>query len=1197
MNSHKDQIKNALNVTMYVSFYSIACFLIFFLGSWAGLTLPYQIALVALILLTWPFAIAINRYREKREQRAQATTQSRAVKNSKQAPGSTPPARAYDELTRSAEEAAQWLRSTRLAAEKTGDAVYKLPWFLIAGPPSSGKTSALLSSSLDFQPLPSQPSAELNIIRPTRDSVWRVTDSAINIDTAGRYQTEGPHAEEWSSLIETIKKHRRNRPLDGFVIAADASAIFNLNEAEIEQQAKILRARLDEAIARAQARFPVYLVFTKLDSIEGFEDFFGSFDAAEKSQVWGATIPLEQSQSAHALFDVEFDHLYDALLSSRLMRLGAPAAAAEQLRIFNFPILFGQSRRKLGLFASSLFRPNPFSENPLLRGFYFTSSAAIEKPKARPQVFRAKAAATTATLVKPTVAAGEIAEEAKPAGRGYFTERLFKDVLLRDKDLAQSFLLNRKKSLPVRNILAAAAAVTLFVLMIGLLVSYLSNRRFVEYAEERGLRVEEINRIDAGKDLSKKTAAEAAVELNALEDLRKVLAELDEYDNGAPPLHMRFGLYSGDEINQYLRVIYFDAIDRRFYKPVVAAIERDLRALTSTATSAASVSATGSEQAASSGKGSEASSDLGRYYDLLKTYLMLSNIEKVEPAFLRNQLAEYWKKASPSPDLELLSEEQLKFFAWQANRDDASHYKPDDKLVADARIKLQAYPAADRLFKQIISSIDAKVQPVTLDGVIRDHGRGALTGSYAVPGSFTIKGYRDYWLKAVESAGEEISKDDWVMGSEAAATKDQSADISRLQSIYLREYTEQWQKFLKGVSVRGFKTKPDAVETLKAIAASDSPIELLMIEVKRNTDLSAAEQSSGLFGWIKGLFSSDEKKQAGSTDVEKEFGPLFSFVSSEDKKARAPISQYRATIDQMLRSLEVKSDDQLAQASKSLLTGKDEVGLQKAEQEISRSLDSFKTAAARDAARLLTQPLDNLRAMLYGGGYEQIDKTWREQIYPRAIALETAFPFGDSTSDAPVTDLARFLNPANGQFTAFFNERLASSFEEAQGKWKLKESGAVKLSDNFVSYLNNARQLREALFPGGGQQPDVSYEIKLQPVAGADARIEIDGSSVETRSASAQSAKFTWPARAGASGARILVLRNGQQSEVSFPGEWGLFRMFAAGRPTKSGENQFQMSWNVGAVTVRATLQPSSATNPFERRLFAQLRAPQGPNE
>jgi type VI secretion system protein ImpL len=466
-----------------------------------------------------------------------------------------------------------------------------------------------------------------------------------------------------------------------------------------------------------------------------------------------------------------------------------------------------------------------------------------------------------------------------------------------------------------------------------------------------------------------------------------------------------------------------------------------------------------------------------------------------------------------------------------------------------------------------------------------------------VPGSFTIKGYRDHWLEAVESAGVEISKDDWVMGPGAITTKDQAADISRLQSMYFREYTTQWQRFLKGINVRPFKTKADAVTALRALSASDSPLELLMIEVKRNTDLSAAPEGGGVLGWIKRLFSSDSRKEPGTTEVEKEFGPLFRFVSAEDKKTRVPISEYRAVLDQLLRSFEIKSEDQLAEASKSLLTGKDDVGLQRAEQEISRGLDAFKTAAARDAARLLNQPLDNLRAMLYGGGYEQIEKTWREQLYSKARALESAFPFSDSASETPVTDLTRFLNPVNGQFTGYFNERLASSLEESQGKWKLKESGAVKLGENFVNYLNSARELRDALFPGGGGLPEVSYEIKLQPVAGADARIDIDGTTVETRGTSPQAAKFLWPARTGASGARIVVTRNGQQSETSFPGEWGLFRMFAAGRPTKTAENQFQLSWNVGSAQVKATMQPASATSPFARRLFTQLRAPQSPNE
>ena len=60
-------------------------------------------------------------------------------------------------------------------------------------------------------------------------------------------------------------------------------------------------------------------------------------------------------------------------MKRRLIRLSAPFSPIRQLRIFNFPLHFGSARRKLGTFVSTLFSPNPFSESPFLRGFYFTA--------------------------------------------------------------------------------------------------------------------------------------------------------------------------------------------------------------------------------------------------------------------------------------------------------------------------------------------------------------------------------------------------------------------------------------------------------------------------------------------------------------------------------------------------------------------------------------------------------------------------------------------------------------------------------------------------------------------------------------------------------------------------------------------------------------------------------------------------------
>ncbi len=1175
MSAQVSQIKSILGISALVSFYGIASLIILFLGPSLGIPFIWEIVIIALLLLTLPFALLINYFRKRRARRREAQAAALEAGGAPEpVKAGAAPKRVYEELTRGAEEVVQWLRSTRLGGAKASEALYALPWYVVAGPPASGKTSLVLSSGLDFHALPSQRRAEMKIVRPTHHCDWRVTDSAVLVDTSGRYQGDGPSRDEWIALTETIKKHRNLRALDGFVIAVNAARLLQSNESEIEQQAKTLRARLDEMIRLVRARFPVYLVFTHIDALDGFQEFFKNGKSA--GEVWGATIPLEKSANAHALFDLEFDHLYESLLRHRLLRLRVPVAPLTQLRIFDFPVRFAERRQKLGLFASALFRPNPFSESPLLRGFYFTANV------------------TTGGGSQSQAVPEDGERSAQAVGTGFFTDRFFKEVVLSDKDLAASFQASQKKPPRTGAILLILGAILLLFLLAGSTVSFLTNRKLVAEATERGMRVDEITRADFGKDVTKKDATAARVEVETLDGLREQLVELD----ASAPIYMHLGFYSGNDIAPYLRTIYFDAIEERFKKPTVAALESDLRNFVAGQPSATTTSSAATETAGASSEQLAAIAQevvLGRHYDLLKAYLMLSDFNRVEPTFLASTLSDYWKRTAP-PDTEILSLQELDFYARQLVREDAPHIKVNDRLVSDARRKLVAYPPVNRFYKRIVTEINAKAKPVSIDSVLEGRGHGILNGTYTVPGSYTIDGYRNYMKSSIENAGEEISKDDWVMGTAATSgNQAQSTDISKLQALYLRDYTDQWRKFIRGISVKSFKTKDDAVEALRSLSATDSPMERVMREVATNTNLSKKPESSGVWGWIKSWFStSTDNELGGSTEVEKEFRPLFQFVSSgENKKESAPMSQYRAELRRVLDPLESSSENQLQQISQALLTGKDELGLQKAEQTISGLLEGFKTAAATDTAKLLKQPMDNMRALLYGGGYEQIVKGWNEQVYPKARAIESGYPFTD-TGEASLGDLSGFLNPVNGQFSVFFKQRLASSFEDAQGQWRLKESGAIKFSDDFVKYLNSARKLQEALFANGGQQPEVGYELTLQPVPNADVVIDIDGTKVETRGNSPQSAKFTWPARSGTSGVRITVVASGSQpAEKPFPGTWGLFQMVDAGSRLSTNTDQYDLTWDVGGVQVRATLKPASANNPFQRTLFKNLRAPQ----
>ncbi|MEQ1762199.1 MAG: type VI secretion protein IcmF/TssM N-terminal domain-containing protein, partial [Pyrinomonadaceae bacterium] len=272
------KLKTLLGIGGLCSFYGVM--------SLATFLVPYPrlgymertIIVVAFILLTLPFILLFGfiMSRRKKKKAAKAAEAAgnvgdapAAASNGQTAAPTSAPAGSYGNLSTGAEEAVQFLKSSNLG---TGgrDAIYGLPWYLIAGAPSSGKSSLVISSNLNFQNLPSQRAAEQNFVRPTSTVDWRVTSEAVFIDSAGRYQTEGLDADEWSSLLETVKKYRANRPLDGVILVVDADRVLKADEREIEELAKVQRARLDEVMQRLKLRFPVYLVFTHADAIEGF---------------------------------------------------------------------------------------------------------------------------------------------------------------------------------------------------------------------------------------------------------------------------------------------------------------------------------------------------------------------------------------------------------------------------------------------------------------------------------------------------------------------------------------------------------------------------------------------------------------------------------------------------------------------------------------------------------------------------------------------------------------------------------------------------------------------------------------------------------------------------------------------------------------------------------------------------------------
>src|SRR3984957_20022810 len=157
----------------------------------------------------------------------------------------------------------------------------------------SGKSTALVNSGLKFPLAADNAVMAVQGVGGTRYCDWWFTDEAVLIDTAGRYTTQDSDAKadrrSWLAFLDMLSRNRPRQPINGVIVAISIADVLNLSVKEVAAHADAIRKRLDELHEELKVDFPVYAIFTKMDLVEGFPQYFADLDEAKRQAVWGAT--------------------------------------------------------------------------------------------------------------------------------------------------------------------------------------------------------------------------------------------------------------------------------------------------------------------------------------------------------------------------------------------------------------------------------------------------------------------------------------------------------------------------------------------------------------------------------------------------------------------------------------------------------------------------------------------------------------------------------------------------------------------------------------------------------------------------------------------------------------------------------------------------------------------------------------------
>ncbi len=329
-------------------------------------------------------------------------------------------------------QAAEDLDGARFASpDGKGRAIEELPWYVMIGAPGSGKTTALLNSGLRLPLYTRDGPPAVAGVGGTRNCDWWFTDEAVLLDTAGRYTMQESDrkadAAAWQGFLELLRQFRPQRPLNGTLVTVSVTDLLLWSKAERARFAAHVRMRLAEMYAALNARFPVYVLVTKLDLLAGFVEFFGDLEANGRAQVWGTTLPLDIDPAHIATpYAADFAALEERLSAELLARLHEERDLQRRAAIYRFPQQFHAVGPLVGELLALAFGTQVNHKTLQLRGVYYTSGTQEGNPIDRVMV----ALARTFRLDRGAAAV------APGTGKSFFLTRLLREVVFSEAELA-----------------------------------------------------------------------------------------------------------------------------------------------------------------------------------------------------------------------------------------------------------------------------------------------------------------------------------------------------------------------------------------------------------------------------------------------------------------------------------------------------------------------------------------------------------------------------------------------------------------------------------------------------------------------------------------------------------------------------------------------------------------------------------------
>lgn len=1031
--------------------------------------------------------------------------------------------------------------------------LYDLPWYVLIGPPGSGKTTALVNSGLEFPLAKGRTPGAIAGVGGTRYCDWWFTEDAVLIDTAGRYTTQDSDAKadqrSWLAFLDLLKRNRPRQPINGVLVAISLEDLLTLSAEEVDAHANAIRARLLELHARLGVDFPVYALFTKADLVIGFMEFFGSLDEIGRAQVWGTTFQtMDKAKSSLADVPAEFNALIERLNDRVATRLAEERDPASRVLLFGFPAQMAALHARVSTFLTKIFDKSHYKINASLRGFYFTSGTQQGTPI--DQLLGALVEGFGTEAVGTPAYSGQ--------GKSFFLTDLMKKVVIGEAGWVSTGRANRLLKLA-----AFAGLLALAPLVVSAWwVSYAKNSDRIGQSQEAADKYRTIAAaLGDQSTVSDRDLGKVLPALHALRYLPGGFADRTATDEKAGGL----GMSQTARLHSAAETAYASGLERLLRPRLVYRLEEQLEAK---------------------------ADDPDFLFGALEAYLMLGGLKTVDRRFLIDWMQRDWSEnlypgVKNSEGRKELEQHLVAMLDLETGH--GPFVSLDGPLVEKTRATLARVKVAERAYRLLAERAKASLRSDWTAS--KAGGPGALVvfddaiETVKVPYFLTKAGFGQAFMGRLDGITREMTQHRWVLGpvgEEPAIAAQYDKLQPNLVDVYTKAFIAAWREAIDKLNIRRLTVERPTYPLLTAAASPASPFPRLLESIRDETSLEGVESGAEIAA-TETIPLAPVVGTAGQTPaemVEAALKPFHRLV--EGVPGQRPIDAVLARVNGIRVDLSRLAAN-TGQAGPLAERLTDEVGKLRSEAAalpppFSRMMDKIATdVAAETGDSGLSRAVEVLR--------DTVTLTCQDKITNR-------YPFArNADRDVALDDFTHMFGP-KGAIDKFTRDYVLPAADTSGSEWKWREGSTLskRLGATALANFQRAAEIRARFFAEGAGEPSFTFDVTPPPIGAAT--LEIGSTSVTGRSRGASATSVQWPGSGDSHRAAVSFAPPRRKPIVlERTGTWALFRLLDAGRVTNDGTNA---TFSVGGHELRYRLGSDAGASPLDLTRLRSFRCPDG---